>query len=240
MRAKLNNRPHRNWGICLVAILVFSTTPLFLTASHGSSSVQSDDHAEEETLTAVLEEYLPEMGEKLGVYITVHYLKDPKSFGSSTFEILEAPMDRSVDTIEGLIEEIKRHFKGVQVVIDKHDMSNTVIHLIDDKLGKLKSVLDQKIDFQWSGHPSELAEDLRIRGVPGINPPLAQDLTEGFGGDYETKIQVDAKQQSLRDIFTHNFDLKGRCNLVWYAKTEQDPRSGEWRTWVRFTSPKSQ
>lgn len=202
--------------------------------------MQTHKDARAEMDTIPLDVYLPDMGEKLGVHITAHYLLDPTSFEPSAFEQTETPMDRSVNTIEELIQEIKRSIKGVQVVLDEHDKNNTVIHLIDEKLGEHKSILDHKIDLQWSGSPSDLVEELERRGVPGIRSPLIQDLKKGLTGDYQTEMKVNAQRQSLRHIFTHNLDLKSYSRLVWVAKTQQEPVAGAWRTWVGFTGPKMQ
>lgn len=200
--------------------------------------MQITEDTQDELNTLPLDVYLPDMAKKLGVHITVHYNQGTATSPTSPFKSTATPMDTRVGTVEEFTQEIKRHIKDVEFVIDKQDKANTVIHLIDGQLGKNKSVLEQKIDLDWSGHPSELADELEKRGVPGIKQPLSLDNRDGMVADYKTEMRIKAERQSLRDVFTHNLDLNNYHELVWIAVTEQDPRNGEWRTWVRFTGPK--
>ncbi len=226
-----------SWTCAVVIATLF-----LLSSPNGSYSMPAE---EEDPQTITLDDYLPSMGEKLNVRITAHYLIEPwdgeSEPESSPFEYVEVPMDRNVATVDEFIREIKKKMPDVDVVVvvDETDKECKVLHLIDKKLGDKAKVLEQKIDMQWTGAPSYLAEELLKRGVPGIEPPLGGDLREGMVADYKTKMKVDAKQKSVRDVFTHSMNLKEYGWLVWVAKTQRHETKDKWVTWVKFYGPVS-
>ncbi len=231
--------PSTLWGLA-ICISPF----LFQILGYRGYAVPIQHETRNANYTLVLDDYIPAMGEKLNVRFTAHYLVEPWDGESdfpkeNPFEYLDVPMNRNISTVSELILEIKKKIPDVDIVVDDTDKECRVLHLIDKKLGEKAEVLEQKIDMQWTGAPSCLTEELQKREVPGIARPIGGDLREGMIADYKTKMKVDAKQKSIRNIFTHSMNLKDYNWIVWVAKTQRIESKGKWVTSVTFCGPLS-
>lgn len=174
--------------------------------------------------------YLATMGDKFNVHFTMEYLQGADTFAEATDE----PLDPSVGTIDELIKEIEK-IPDARVILNRADKDHPLLHLIDKQLGKKTEVLDRKIDLRYSGLAKDIATELEKRGVPGIEERRSAGSSE-FYDDYVTRVDIDAKQQPIRDILTHCVDLEKYSRLIWKAKTYKDG-TGAWKTQILFSGP---
>lgn len=175
--------------------------------------------------------YMLHMANKLHFHYTFEYLS-----GSDTFDWrIDEALNPDVSSIDELVKELEKKVNA-RVTVDRSDKDHTVLHLIDRELGKKSEVLDQKINLHYAGPIGEIFGEIKKHGVDGVE--LARS---GFGhetwGDEQTPVKVDMKQQPVRDILTHCFDLDRYSQMIWRAETYQHG-NGDWKTKVRFAGRK--
>ena len=175
--------------------------------------------------------YAQHMAIKFQCHFTIEYLS-----GSDSFDTSKHDLDPDVSSIDDLVKEFGQK-ANLRVVVNRKDKEHPVIHLIDKELGKKSEVLDQKIDFKFSGKVGDIADAMEKQGIP-IGPPRSGIASGGYvGSDHVTEVKIDVKQTSIREILTYCVDLDKYMRTIWSAETLQ-AQDGTWKTQIRFSGPR--
>ena len=175
--------------------------------------------------------YAQHMAIKFQCHFTTEYLS-----GSDSFDTSKDDLDPNVSSIDDLVKEFEQK-ANLRVIVDRQDKAHPILHVIDKDLGKKCEVLDQKIDFHYSGVVGDIAAAMEEQGIP-IGPPRFGAASGGFvGSDHVTKVTIDVKQKSIRDILTHCVDLDKYKRTIWSAETLQ-AKDGTWKTQIYFSGPR--
>jgi len=178
------------------------------------------------------EHYLYKTGKSLGCHFTIEILvrglDDPKS--SSQFFVDD---DKEVNTVDAVIDKVSKNMKGFTFV--KNKKNPQVVHVIDDDLRKISAYpIDQKMDLEYSGFLAEMSEAIE-KTYPTLGPRRSGEVSQFLIGDPKTKVEVDVKDTTVRDILTDCVPLKGYQPLLWRAETEQ--AKGKHKTILQYYGP---
>jgi len=175
--------------------------------------------------------YAQHMAIKFQCHFTTEYLS-----GSDSFDTSKDDLDPTVSSIDELVKEFEQK-ANLRVIVNRKDKEHPVIHLIDKELEKKSEALDRKIDFQYTGKVGDIAAAMEKQGIP-IGPPRSGAYSGGiFGSDHVTKVTIDVKQTSIREILTYCVDLDKYKRTIWSAETLQ-AQNGTWKTQIRFSGPR--
>lgn len=178
------------------------------------------------------EHYLASTGKSLGCHFTIEILvrelDDPKS--SSRFFVDD---DKEVKTVDEVIDKASKKTEGLIFVKNKNNPQ--IVHVIDDDLRKIPGyAIDQKMDLKYSGFLDEISKAIETK-FPALGPRRSGDLAKFLIADPVTEIEIDAKDQVVRDILTDCVPLKGYSPLLWRAETER--AEGKGKTIVQYYGP---
>jgi hypothetical protein len=171
------------------------------------------------------------VGEQFHCWFTIERASTPTS---STLELARFKIDYDIESIDALQEVMQAQLDGA--VIRKNPKHPRVLHVIDAALAKDPNyALDKPATLKYSGVVGELPDKI------GEVVPTVQTRRGGFGGidminDRFTRVKVDAKEMSVRNIFTNAVPIEKYEPVLWIAETfEQD---GKRQTRVQFLGPR--
>ena len=210
----------------LAAALVW--TAMWPTISQAAETVETP-----EVKKVPWDVFLAELPEQLDYHVTVERLLRIRGEKRqpSPFDRDDLTLDPNIKTVESLVNKLRSKMKGVAVI--QNAKNPAVIHLIDERLLKREGYgIDRKVDITYSGLIDDLGDALG-RQVPGIGSPRGALIGE-IPGDFRTKVKVDAKDQTVREVLTGCVPLKGYRRILWVAKTWKD-KDGQYHTLVRYS-----
>ena len=186
---------------------------------------------------------LVKIGQERGIFFTVEELPQTSGqTGAPTGGGLHLPDELARDSAVRALESDER-IKSIEAETPSIAFGRTartdpsVVHVIDNRAGELKSPLDEKLsNFEFDGTIVKLIQALQARGIriallPGgtIGDPLL------MRNDHGTVVHVRAQQQTVRDILSNCVPLKGYSHVLWMARTiTQD---GAAVTYIHFLGP---
>lgn len=224
--------PKRRLNVGLTFMIAIVAIAIVATSFKETHSMPQRSTTAEHDLYAHLGYYQSKMGPKLNVHLTTHCLAK----SCSQFQKANVPFDPTVATIDELIKELEKKIPGARAVLDETDKDHPVIHLIDKTLEKKTDVMERKIDFKYTGVIGNIAAALEKAGVTGIVERRGAGSSE-FYEDYKTHVDIDVKDESVRDILTHSVNLDKYKWIIWTAKTFQAD-DGTSKTEVIFSGPR--
>lgn len=176
--------------------------------------------------------FLAELPEQLDYHVTIERLlrTQGEKRQPSAFDRDDLTLDPNIKTVESLVKKLRSEMKGVAVV--QNTKNPAVIHLIDERLFNAEGyVMDKKVDITYSGLIDGLADEVG-KHAPGIGSPTGALIGE-VPGDFRTKVKVDAKDQTVREVVTGCVPLKDYSRMLWEAKTWKN-KDGQYQTIVRY------
>ena len=178
--------------------------------------------------------YLYEVGARLGCHFTLEIYREggpragakSRSYPDGTGWIKN---DREIKSIRGLVAKLKEDMSKCVVIQDREHP--TIIHLVDAALAKKAGyVLDRRVTIKYDGLIAGLPEAIG-KQIDGIDAARGGSNMEQ-GGDWFTRISVQAQSAKIRDLLTRSVPLKDYNVILWIADT--DVADGQLRTTVRF------
>ncbi len=96
-----------------------------------------------------------------------------------------------------------------------------IIHVFDTRLRDQPGyALEATIpSFRFDGNVGDLIDRLEDIGF-GVTPRAVFDSYEALGLDLKTEVRIREQNQSVRQILTGAFRLRGRGRILWIAETE--------------------
>ena len=175
--------------------------------------------------------YLAELPEGLHCYFTIErmaFMPGKGKIPPSPFHRYDLTPDRDIKSVDALAEKLRKEMKGIVVI--QNTKNPAIIHLIDERLLKIQGyVMDKKVDITYSGLIDGLAAELG-KHVPRIEPrrnfPIGQTRQ-----DSRTRVKVDAKNQTVREVLTGCVPLIDYSPVLWDTETWKD---GEYKTVVAY------
>ena len=209
----------------LIAVLCMATVPL-------SISEGGDPQEMEEVKKVPWALYLAELPKQLDCHFTIERMgfMPGKKRDPSPFHRYDLTLDANINTVQGLVEKLRREMKGIAVIQDTK--SPVVIHLVEERLLKIEDyVMEKKVDITYSGLIDKLAVELG-KHVSGIGPRRGGPIGEGLG-DFYTQVKVNAKNQTVREVLTECVPLKDYSRVLWDTRTWKK-KDGQYQTIVRY------
>lgn len=173
---------------------------------------------------------LSAVGDQFHCSFTIERASTPTS---KTLQRARFKIDYDIESIDALREVMQAQLDGA--VIRQNPKHPRVLHVIDAELAKdANYALDKPATLEYSGVvgglPTRIGEV-----VPGIRLPRSFSNTEGLG-DHVTQVDVDAKEESVRDILTNAVPIERYEPVLWVAETHD--QDGKRETWIRFIGPR--
>ena len=203
-----------------------------------SQAAESVDKQEVKKLDWQL--YLLELPEELDCHFTIERMgfragiprkirkKDP-----SPFHRYDLTLDPNINTVQALVEKLRREMRGIAVIQDTK--KPLVIHLVEERLLKIQDyVMDKTVSITYSGLIDKLAAELG-KHVPGIESRRGGYIGQAMG-DFHTQVEVDAKNQTVREVLTHCVPLKDYSRVLWDTSTWKK-KDGQYKTSVQYHGP---
>lgn len=167
------------------------------------------------------------VGEQFHCWFTIERASTPTS---KTLLRARFKIDYDIESIDVLREVMQAQLDGS--VIRKDPKHPRVLHVIDAALAKDPDyAMDKPATLKYSGVVGELPDK-----IGEVVPTIAM-RRGGFGGidminDRLTRVEVDAKEVSVRDILTNAVAIEKYESVLWIAETfEQD---GKRETMIQF------
>ncbi len=159
--------------------------------------------------------------------------------------------DLRVDSIPALISQLRRDLP--EFTIRQNEKNPSIIHLIQTALLEDQNyVLGKRVSLAYEGTVMgynkgdgkghvEISEGLvgalakKTGGM--VSGPIPIGSFGIFWGDTETRVRVNATNETARDILTDSLPLAGYSVMLWQAvATRQD---GKVTVYVQFLGPKA-
>ncbi len=178
--------------------------------------------------------YLSEVGEKLDCYFTFETNNTQPLERSGSFIV---PGDDG--TIDGVVAKLNKEFKRFRAVRDNAYPS--VIHLTDVTLTAVNDYgLDRTVTVNYQGTIDGFLAQLH-QLLPAVGN-VRKSAHDGEGlklkefSDTTTRVMVDARDLSLRQVLTSVVNLSGYKRTIWSAHTNIE--NGKHFTGIIFHGPK--
>lgn len=182
----------------------------------------------------ILLHYVLCAGRHVDFYLTVERVFGVRSEGElSPFDKLyDFPEPPEIRTVDELARHLQATLTGI--VVRRSQRNPKVLHLIEEPLTRQAGyALDQVADLRFSGKIGELPDALG-KQVAGLHTMDRGDWRTN-SSDYVTRIDVEFKDRTVRDILTEAVPLKGYHRFLWRAQTYQ--QDGRWYTQVGYRGP---
>jgi hypothetical protein len=164
-----------------------------------------------------LMQFLPDAGEKFGLYFTLE--RDQRvAYGSSLERrnIIE-PID--LKTGDDLLAYLRRERDDAVIISDPTNAK--VFHIVEKTLlNDSKYRLDEKVQIKFKGTPSGLL-DLLYKQSNGFFLPTPDRVIGMPAIDRDTSINVDAKGEGYRSVLSNGLPLDHYSHLLWVGDAEE-------------------
>lgn len=188
-----------------------------------------------DNLIGTLEEYLLEMGKRLGCYFTIEDRPDPEP-QDDRFIIHrgEFIVDLEITTIDALVEYLDEQLEGVQVVRStKHP---SVVHLIAADLLQEGYAMDETVTFEFEGPLDHLPYELQTLhdGKIQCASDAARDVFPNIhgGAGIDPEVQVAVVDETFRNLLTGAVPLEGHTRVLWLSVRAK--ANGTSKVWVAY------
>lgn len=202
---------------------------------------------EQQPIAITYLDYLHFIGEKLGCYFTLEYRAYQITRQPSSLQA-EMTNDQSIATMPALLAKLRDGLTGFSVI--ENPKNPKVIHIIEQALEQADGyVLNKRTSVQYAGHLVPcVVKDTNGRNLQqgaGVVVALARTVgklengTAEARGDFDdcnTKVKIDAKNESVRNILTDCIPLKNYHRILWRAAATE--RNGKPTVMIQFYGPK--
>lgn len=179
--------------------------------------------------TVELRQVLKEVGNRYDCYFTME-------IGLKAGDVTNSLEGRRVSQElkqKSLKQELERLSETVPSFTYKFDIYNSkIIHVIDTGLAREKNyAMEQVIDtISFDGTVFDFVNAVGQKGV-SVSSRGFFDTRELQLIDLSTRVYVNEKKKTVRNILTNSLPLKGRARVLWIARTEL---GGSQTTYVRY------
>lgn len=185
-----------------------------------------------------LQEYLLEMGDRLGCYFTIEDRPDPEPDDARFItHRRDFIVDLEITTIDALVQHLDEQLEDVRVV--RSTKYPSVVHLIAEDLLQEGYVMDEKVTFEFKGPLEHLPHELQIRHAGKIHcawdasGDVFPGLCRGYGIDPE--VQVAVVDETFRNLLTGAVPLEGFTRVLWLSVRAE--ANGTSKVWVTYSGP---
>lgn len=190
--------------------------------------------------TSILAEWMSSVGQRLRCHFTFEAFDSDTS--SSSLELLFSTRitnDPSVTNVMRLIKKLQADIPGCNIYADQK-LTN-VIRLVDKRLLLLKDYsLNKVIDLSYAGELGGAASGRSLiqelsRQLPSIIDPPHVVIGPIRVSDGLTKVNIQAKDETVRRIITDCLPLDTYNTFLWSATTTMSSKTN--RTTIFFFGP---
>ncbi|MGI8979505.1 MAG: hypothetical protein ACR2FY_09790 [Pirellulaceae bacterium] len=176
-----------------------------------------------------LDNRLEGLGEQFNCWFTIERRGNPTE---RTLASMRVNVGTQAKSRESLVDALKSELNDALIFVDA--LHPQVVHIVDNSLEKVGTYsMVQKTTVKFEGVLADLPVKIG-ESIKGIDTRRGGSNTDAYN-DHVTKVRIEAKAKSVREILTDAVPIEKYSRVLWVAETFQEGE--QTKTWIQFTGP---